>query len=115
MKPQEIIRTSVAKDKNLLSNINIRFVESGTDGLIAWASCIVCGTIKLDNIAIRRSRDGNMFLTYPAKLTPGGKKHHYFNPISSEAADVVRYALLRQVAILVDSAATESDEDTEVQ
>jgi len=87
----------------MISDIKLRFVENGHDGLIAWASCVVSGAIKLDNIAIRRSRDGSLFLTYPAKLTPGGKKYHYFNPISREAADAVRDALLRHVAVFAEA------------
>lgn len=93
----------------IVSDVQLRIVENGTDGLIAWASCVVSGTIKLDNIAIRRSRDGNLFLTYPAKLTPGGKKYHYFNPISIEAASAVQNALLAHLADLARESATNGD------
>ncbi len=92
-----------------ITDVKVRLVDSGTDGLIAWASCVVSGTIKLDNIAIRRGRDGSLFLTYPAKLTPGGKKYHYFNPISSEAASAVQNALLAHLADLAGVSATADD------
>lgn len=83
-----------------ITNIKVRLVENGTDGLLAWASCVVSGAIKLDNIAIRRSRDGSIFLTYPAKRTASGDRYHYFNPITLEAADAVQNAVLARLATL---------------
>lgn len=88
-----------------ISGIKLRLVADGTDGLIAWASCVVSGTIKLDNIAIRRGRDGSLFLTYPAKRTPGGEKYHYFHPISVDAAKAVQDAILARLATLAKFAA----------
>ena len=95
---------------DLVSNIGVRFVQGGTDGLIAWASCIVAGAIKLDNIAIRRSRDGSLFLTYPAKRTTSGDRYHYHNPISAEAARAVQDAVLARLAALARTAASTPDE-----
>ncbi len=83
-----------------ITDIKVRLVANGSDGLLAWASCVVSGAIKLDNIAIRRGRDGSLFLTYPAKRTPGGEKYHYFNPISTDAARAVQNALLAQLISL---------------
>ena len=89
-----------------VTDIKIRLVESGTDCLLAWASCVVSGAIKLDNIAIRRSRgDGSLFLTYPAKRTASGDKYSYFNPISSEASRAVQDAVLARLASLAKAAA----------
>lgn len=88
-----------------ISSIHIRLVENGTDGLIAWVSCVVAHAIKLDNIAIRRSRDGSLFLTYPSKRVSGGQTYNYFNPISAEAAGVVQDAVLTRLAALAKAAA----------
>jgi len=98
-----------------ITNIKIRLVENGTNGLLAWASCVVSGAIKLDNIAIRRSKDGSLYLTYPAKLTSGGKKYHYFNPISAEAASTVKEALMSQVAALAMTKVRAPVENSEAQ
>ena len=85
----------------LITDVKVRLVESGSDGLLAWASCVVSGAIKLDNIAIRRSQsDGGLFLTYPAKRTPGGDRYPYFNPISAEASKAVEDALLTRLVAL---------------
>lgn len=89
---------------SLVTNVGIRFVENGADGLIAWASLVIANTVRLDWIAIRRGRDGRLFLTYPAKATSNGSKPNYFNPISSEAAEVVNAAILARLASLTDAA-----------
>jgi DNA-binding cell septation regulator SpoVG len=89
-----------------ITDIKFRLVENGTDGLIAWASCVVAHAIKLDNIAIRRSaRDGALFLTYPTKRTDGGAAYPYFNPISSEASKAVENAVLARLSALAKAAA----------
>lgn len=89
-----------------ITDIKVRLADGGTDGLIAWASCVVAHAIKLDNIAVRRStRDGTLFLTYPTKRTEAGDKYPYFNPISSEASKAVEDAVLTRLAALAKAAA----------
>ena len=94
-----------------ISDVKIRLVENGTDSLIAWASCVIAQAIKLDNIAIRRGRDGGLFLTYPVKRTSDGNKHNYFNPISGRASQAVQDALLARLASLARLSAAVSTED----
>lgn len=93
-----------------ISDVKVRLVEHGTDGLLAWASCVVDSSILLNNIAIRRGRDGSLFLTYPAKRATGGHSHHYFHPISVEAADAVQDAILTRLAALAKAAAEGSSQ-----
>lgn len=100
------------QQKVTITDIKVRLVENGNDGLIAWSSCIISGAIKLDNIAIRRGRDGSLFLTYPAKRSPGGDKYHYFNPISTDAAQTVQDALLSRLAALAQLSANETPKGT---
>lgn len=96
---------------SLVTNVSVRFVENGTDGLIAWASLIIANSVKLDRIAVRRGRDGNLFLTYPAKAASRGSKPYYFNPISSNAAEVVKAAVLARMASLTDAVSKEDAQD----
>jgi DNA-binding cell septation regulator SpoVG len=83
-----------------ITDVKVRLVEEGNNRLLAWASCIVSGAIRLDNIAIRRGLDGHLFLTYPNKVTTTGKKHSYFNPISTSAAQAIEDAVLTRLAKL---------------
>ncbi len=88
-----------------ITDVKVRLVDNGTDALVAWASCVVSGAIKLDNIAIRRGRDGALFLTYPNKRSgPGDKPFPYFHPVSTEAADAVHTAVLTRLAALARAA-----------
>jgi len=88
-----------------ITDVKVRLVDDGNDGLLAWASCVVSGGIKLDNIAIRRGKDGRLFLTYPNKVAPGGDRYPYFNPISAEASKAVEDALLTRLVALAKVAA----------
>jgi len=81
-----------------ITDVQLRFVEDGRNGLLAWASCVLGGTVILNNIAVRRGRDGGMMLTYPAKLTNAGTRFYYFNPISREASAALERAILRRLA-----------------
>lgn len=88
-----------------ITDVKVRLVESGSDGLLAWASCVVSGAIRLDNIAIRRGYDGGLFLTYPNKRSgPGDKSYPYFHPVSAEAAEAVQNAVLARLATLARAA-----------
>ncbi len=95
-----------------ISNVKLRIVENGVDGLVAWASCLIDDAILLNNIAIRRGRDGSLFLTYPAKRSQGGDKYHYFNPISVKAAQAVQDALLSRLAALAKLSVAEAQKGT---
>ena len=88
-----------------ITDVRVRLVDNGTDALVAWASCVVSGAIKLDNIAIRRGYDGGLFLTYPNKRTgPGDKSYPYFHPVSADAAEGVQNAVLARLAVLARAA-----------
>ncbi len=89
-----------------ISDVQVRLIENGSDGLIAWASCVIAGGIKLNNIAIRRGRDRSLFLTYPTKRTPQGDKHHYHHPITPAAAKAIQDSILTQLAALAKAAQT---------
>ncbi len=98
------MNSSSTPKKILVSGINIRLVENGRDGLLGWASFVVSNFIKLDNVAIRRGRDGSLFLTYPAKRI-SGESHQYFHPISVNAANAVQNAVFSRLATLAKAAA----------
>ena len=77
-----------------ISEVKIRLVNDGTHGLLGWASCVVNGALYLNNIAIRRGRDGRLVLHYPIKRSRSDKKYFFFNPITHEARRVLDEAIL---------------------
>lgn len=91
-----------------VSDVQLRFVENGKDGLLAWASCVIDDAVYLNNIAVRRGKDGRLMLTYPAKLTAAGSRYYLFNPISREASAVLEDAILRRLAELARAASPPS-------
>lgn len=82
-----------------VSEVKIRLVDRSEDGLIGWASCVVNGSLYLNNIAIRHSRDGRVILTFPAKKSRGESKYFIFNPISHEAARVLEEAIIDKLKL----------------
>ncbi|MDQ7829071.1 MAG: septation protein SpoVG family protein [Armatimonadota bacterium] len=74
--------------------MKVRLVDDGGDGLVGWASCVVNGALYLNNIAIRRGRNGEFVLTYPSKRSRSDQKYFYFNPITREAKRALDEAIL---------------------
>ena len=77
-----------------VSEVKIRLVDEGSDGLVGWASCVVNDALYLNNIAIRRARNGQLVLTFPCKRSRSDQKYFYFNPITREAKCVIDEAIL---------------------
>ena len=83
-----------------VSEVRIRPVPNGSDGLIAFASCRYGGVL-LNDIAIRRDASGRLFLTYPRKLGSTGRPHPLHHPIDHETAGQFEAAILGQLRALV--------------
>jgi DNA-binding cell septation regulator SpoVG len=83
-----------------ISEVRLRPVPSGSDGLVAFASCRY-GQVLLNDIAIRRDASGNLFLTYPRKVGATGRPHPLHHPITREAAAQFEEAILGQLRRLV--------------
>ena len=77
-----------------VTEVKIRLVDESSDGLLGWASCVVNGALYLNNIAIRRSRTGELALAYPSSRSRSDQKHFYFNPITREAKLAIDEAVL---------------------
>lgn len=77
-----------------VSEVKIRLVDDSGDGLVGWASCVVNEALYLNNIAIRRSRTGELTLTYPSTRSRSDQRHFYFNPITREAKEAIDEAIL---------------------
>jgi len=80
-----------------ISEVRIRLMDGSPSGLVAMASCVVGGALVLNNIAIRRSGDGRLRLSYPARFSRTGAKHYFFNPISRAAQAALDEAILARL------------------
>jgi DNA-binding cell septation regulator SpoVG len=77
-----------------VSEVNIRLVDGGADGLLAWASCVINGALHLNNIAIWRSPEGNIGLTYPWRRSKTNQRYFFFYPINRQAQETIDNAIL---------------------
>jgi len=85
------------KKEIYVNEVKIRLVDENPGGLLGWASCVVNGAVYLNNIAIRRARDGGLMLAYPGKRSRSDQKYFYFNPITREAHQALDQAILGQL------------------
>jgi DNA-binding cell septation regulator SpoVG len=76
-----------------ISEVRVRLVPNGQDGLLAYASCRL-GDYLLNDIAVRRAKDGNIILTYPRRLSSSGRPHYIHSPVNRQMADALSDAIL---------------------
>ena len=80
---------------------DVRFKEAGIEdverGLLGWVSCTVNGVLRLDGITVRRTREGHLALSFPARRDTAGRQHAYVRPLGQhvrrEIEDKVLHAL----------------------
>jgi len=82
-----------------ITEVQVRLRSPDVEGsLIGWASCVINGSIKLDNVEIRRARDGRLFIRCPNTGSRGRTVHRYFYPITSEARRAFEAAILGRLS-----------------
>ena len=65
-----------------------------SNGLIAFASCVLDGNIYLGSIGVHKRLDGSGYrITYPTK-TVAGKSFHIFHPINRQASEEIEKAIV---------------------
>lgn len=62
-------------------------------GLLGYVSCVVGDLLLLDGITLRRTADGRLTLSYPARRDSAGRQHPYVRPLDDDA----RRELERQI------------------
>jgi DNA-binding cell septation regulator SpoVG len=67
--------------------------ERQREGLPGWFSITLNGALAVDGIALRRTRAGELALSFPERRDRAGNRHSVVRPISNEA----RRAIERQV------------------
>lgn len=89
-----------------ISEVQITPVKP-TEGLVAFASCVINDQLYLGSIGIHKLRDGSGYrLTYPTKKI-GIRQLNYFHPLTKEAGLAIEQALIAKCIELFEG----SDED----
>ncbi len=63
------------------------------DGFLGWVSCTLNESIRLNGLALRRTREGRLALSFPARKDAMGRKHFFLRPLD----DATRRKIERQV------------------
>jgi len=63
-------------------------------GLYAFAQVLLDGRWEVDGIAIRRSLEGALLVTFPARKDGSGAARPYFRPVDPEARAAIEVAVL---------------------
>lgn len=72
-------------------------------GLVAFASCVLNGQLFVGDIAIHTRPDGSDFrLVYPAKTLPNGKTINVVHPITAQAGETIRKAIVAEFQRLME-------------
>lgn len=88
-----------------VTEVTIRTVDHGTDGLLAWASVVIAHAVRLNHIAVRLGRGGGLYLSFPVKLLASGERAYHYFPIDRSAAKAIQDAVVARLSGLAEVAA----------
>ena len=77
-----------------ISEVRLRLPPDSSGPIVAYASCLIQGCLVLNDIRIERGRQGGLVVVYPSKPSSTGKRHSTFHPVTREAGEALRRALL---------------------
>ena len=78
-----------------------RSSESET-GLLGYITCSVNDTLHLDGIALRRTADGRLTLSFPSRKDSSGRQHFFIRPLDDRARREVEHQIFRALALTED-------------
>lgn len=85
-------KSSKGTQEMTISEVNITPVKP-TDGLVAFASCVIDGQLYIGSIGVHKLLDGSGYrITYPTKRI-GSRQLNYFHPVNKEAGKVIELAI----------------------
>jgi len=87
-----------------ISEVRLRFPPDQSGPVVAYASCLINGCLALNDIRIERGRQSGLVLVYPSKPSATGRRHSTFNPVTREASEALREALVGALVRLLDTA-----------
>ncbi len=77
-----------------VSEVRIRFYARESEDFLGWASCLVNGGLFLNDMEIRRSREGRLYVRFPTQPSRSGVRHHHFCPVNRETRAALEGAIL---------------------
>jgi DNA-binding cell septation regulator SpoVG len=100
------IRFRAPQDEAGLYVSDIRFSPAGTrdaaTGLLGWVSFTVNDSLRLDGIAVRRTRAGELRLSFPAPTNRDGRRREVVRPVDASARERIEAAVLEAITSELD-------------
>lgn len=76
-----------------VTEVNIVPVKA-TDGLVAFANCVINKQLYLGSLGVHRRLDGSGYrITYPTKNI-GNRKLNYYHPLNKQVGSVIEQAIV---------------------
>ncbi len=64
-------------------------------GLLGFVAFVLNGSFLLDGLALRRTREGRLTLSWPARRDQAGRDHYVVRPLDDDARVAVEHAVLK--------------------
>jgi DNA-binding cell septation regulator SpoVG len=68
-------------------------------GLVGYVSLSIDGALRLDGIALRRTIDGDIVLSFPTRIDRRGHEHALVRPLSDEIRRAIERDVLHEIAL----------------
>ena len=72
-------------------------VSSG--GLIGFVAATIDGVLRVDGLALRRTRSGRLVLTFPTRRDRRGREHPYLRPTCARVRLAIEAAILGELGL----------------
>lgn len=76
----------------------VRFTSAGRGdrdrGLLGFVAFTLGGTLEVDGVTLRRSRQGTKYLSFPARVDGRGERHPYLRPVDDLTRVSIEQAVL---------------------
>ena len=78
---------------NALSLSDFRFTPANRiemkTGLLGWIAFTIDGALRVDGVTLRRTTEGRLALSFPAKTSSDGRKRSILWPVSNTARQAI--------------------------
>ncbi len=73
-------------------------------GLVGYASFVLADFVRLDGVAVRRTSDGRIVLSFPVKHDRAGRQHPLVRPVSNAARQAITRAIVEALQLRAEAA-----------
>ncbi len=91
-----------------VSEVRFKCADSSQSatGLLGYITCVLDGKLRMDGITLRRTADGRLCLSYPARRDREGRDHPYMRPIDHATRIEIEGQVFNQLSISVQRTAS---------